>query len=64
MSRLIEQMTPDYLEDVLVRLAHHSSAIEGNKITLPETVTIKKISLKKGRTIPFTLHTNRAFERI
>ena len=40
MSRLIEKMTPDYLEDVLVRLAHHSSAIEGNTITLPETATI------------------------
>ena len=40
MDRLIEKMTPDYLEDVLVRLAHHSSAIEGNTITLPETVTI------------------------
>lgn len=40
MSRLIEKMTPDYLQDVLVRLAHHSSAIEGNTITLPETVTI------------------------
>src|SRR5690625_4663886 len=33
-------MTPDYLNDVLVRLAHHSSAIEGNTITLPETATI------------------------
>src|SRR5690625_3930784 len=40
MVRLIERMTRDYLEDVLVRLAHHSSAIEGNTITLPETVTI------------------------
>lgn len=40
MKQLIEQMTQDYLEDILVRLAHHSSAIEGNTITLPETVTI------------------------
>lgn len=40
MSQLIEKMTQDYLEDILVRLAHHSSAIEGNTITLPETVTI------------------------
>lgn len=40
MSEMIKKMTSDYLEDVLVRLAHHSSAIEGNTITLPETVTI------------------------
>lgn len=40
MDRLIEKMTMEYLEDVLVRLAHHSSAIEGNTITLAETVTI------------------------
>lgn len=40
MTRLIEQMTADYLEDVLVRLAHHSSAIEGNTISLPETASI------------------------
>lgn len=30
----------EYLSDVLVRLAHHSGAIEGNTISLPETVTI------------------------
>lgn len=29
-----------YLDDILVRMAHHSSAIEGNTITLPETVSI------------------------
>lgn len=29
-----------YLDDVLVRMAHHSSGIEGNTITLPETVSI------------------------
>ncbi|MCG7337178.1 Fic family protein [Sporosarcina sp. ACRSM] len=40
MSRLLDKMTIDYLEDVLVCLAHHSSAIDGNTITLPETVTI------------------------
>ncbi|MDQ0270969.1 Fic family protein [Cytobacillus purgationiresistens] len=30
----------EYLEDVMVRLAHHSSAIEGNTISLPDTVSI------------------------
>ncbi|GGM42765.1 hypothetical protein GCM10011351_30900 [Paraliobacillus quinghaiensis] len=30
----------EYFQDVLVRLAHHSSAIEGNTITLPDTVSI------------------------
>lgn len=40
MDRLIDRMTQDYLDDVLVRLAHHSSAIEGNTITLLETATI------------------------
>lgn len=30
----------EYLQDVLVRLAHHSSAIEGNTISLPDTVSI------------------------
>ncbi len=40
MNEFINKMTPDYLNDVLVRLAHHSSAIEGNTITLPETATI------------------------
>ncbi|MDK6804580.1 Fic family protein [Aerococcus sp. UMB7834] len=32
--------TEDYLKDLLVRLAYHSSAIEGNTISLPETVSI------------------------
>jgi len=30
----------DYLDDVLVRMAHHSSAIENNTISLAETVSI------------------------
>ncbi|MTB65005.1 Fic family protein [Streptococcus sp. zg-86] len=30
----------DYLDDILVRMAYHSSGIEGNTITLPETVSI------------------------
>lgn len=29
-----------YLDDVLVRMSYHSSGIEGNTITLPETVSI------------------------
>lgn len=32
--------TQDYLDDLLVRLAYHSSGIEGNTISLPETVSI------------------------
>ena len=31
---------PDYADDMLVRLAHHSSAIEGNTLTLADTVTL------------------------
>ncbi|WP_067086806.1 Fic family protein [Streptococcus marmotae] len=31
---------PDYLDDILVRMAYHSSGIEGNTISLPETVSI------------------------
>ncbi|OLF48892.1 hypothetical protein BU202_00995 [Streptococcus cuniculi] len=31
---------PDYLDDILVRMAYHSSAIEGNTISLPETVRL------------------------
>ena len=30
----------EYLDDILVRLAYHSSAIEGNTISLPQTVSI------------------------
>ncbi len=30
----------DYLDDILVRIAYHSSGIEGNTISLPETVSI------------------------
>ncbi|WP_314063174.1 Fic family protein [uncultured Vagococcus sp.] len=30
----------DYLDDLLVRMAYHSSAIEGNTISLPQTVSI------------------------
>lgn len=40
MNEWLDRFTPDYLDDILVRLAHHSTAIEGNTITLPETVSI------------------------
>lgn len=40
MSEFVRKLTAEYLDDVLVRLAHHSSAIEGNTISLPETATI------------------------
>lgn len=33
-------ISQDYLNDILVRIAHHSSGIEGNTITLPQTVSI------------------------
>jgi Fic family protein len=33
-------LSPQYAEDVLVRLAHHSAAIEGNTLTLADTVTL------------------------
>lgn len=35
-----EKIPQEYLEDVLVRLAHHSTAIEGNTISLPDTISI------------------------
>lgn len=33
-------VSQDCLEDVLVRMAYHSSEIEGNTISLPQTVSI------------------------
>ncbi|WP_239310326.1 MULTISPECIES: Fic family protein [unclassified Frankia] len=33
-------LSPDYAEDVLVRLAHHSAALEGNTLTLADTITL------------------------
>lgn len=33
-------LDPTYAEDVLVRLAHHSAAIEGNTLTLADTITL------------------------
>ena len=40
MESLHDKITQSYIDDVLVRLAHHSSALEGNKISLAETATI------------------------
>lgn len=34
------KITQDYMSDVLIRMAYHSSAIEGNTISLAETVSI------------------------
>src|SRR5699024_7472103 len=36
----MNKLPKEYLDDILVRLAHHSSAIEGNTISLPETISI------------------------
>lgn len=33
-------ISQDYLDDILVRMAYHSSGIEGNTISLPQTVSI------------------------
>lgn len=35
-----DKMSDDYIKDMLVRMAHHSTAIEGNTLTLAETVSI------------------------
>ncbi|PJK24546.1 Fic family protein [Enterococcus mundtii] len=40
MSNSLKKITSEYFEDILVRLAHHSAAIEGNTISLPATVSI------------------------
>lgn len=34
------KLVKDYVDDILVRAAHHSSAIENNTITLSETISI------------------------
>ena len=36
----MKKWSKEYLDDILVRMAHHSSAIEGNTITLAETISI------------------------
>lgn len=40
MRNSLEKFTQEYLDDILVRLAHHSAGIEGNTISLPATVSI------------------------
>jgi hypothetical protein len=39
-ERISKKMPQDYLDDMLVRLAHHSAGIEGKTISLPATVSI------------------------
>lgn len=39
-GELYMKLSNEYMEDILVRMSHHSSAIENNTITLPETVSI------------------------
>lgn len=46
----MKNLTEDYLQDVLVRLAHHSSAIEGNTISLADTVSILVHNTIPGKT--------------
>lgn len=45
--------TSKYLDDILVRMAYHSSGIEGNTISLPETVSIilENTLPQKGKSI-------------
>ena len=40
MSGFLNKIPQNYLDDMLVRLAHHSAGIEGNTISLPATVSI------------------------
>lgn len=40
MNTILEKITKEYQDDILVRIAYHSSAIENNRITLNETITI------------------------
>ena len=40
MNGFLNKMPQNYLDDMLVRLAHHSAGIEGNTISLPATVSI------------------------
>ena len=38
--KILEQFTGEYIDDLNVRMTHHSNAIEGNTLTLNETATI------------------------
>ena len=38
--KILEQFTEEYINDLNVRMTHHSNAIEGNTLTLNETATI------------------------
>ena len=40
MNIIVEKMTSEYIDDLLVRVAHHSTAIEGNTLTLGDTISI------------------------
>lgn len=40
MKGILNTVSKEYLDDILVRLAHHSAGIEGNTISLPATVSI------------------------
>ena len=40
MNNIVEKMTSEYIDDLLVRAAHHSTAIEGNTLTLGDTISI------------------------
>ena len=40
MNNIVEKMTNEYTDDLLVRAAHHSTAIEGNTLTLGDTISI------------------------
>ena len=39
-NSIINKMTDEYISDLLVRAAHHSTAIEGNTLTLGDTISI------------------------
>ena len=45
----LENYTQEYLDDILVRIAHHSSAIEGNTISLADTISIILYETIPGR---------------